>query len=702
MTTISSSQLTILLADCKSLESLRQLAREYKTQLDAIHDSTICVTCARLIFSSSDAVNDDVDDNDDDYFINDRSEAISIYLIALRNWLNRPFSSYGRNARCCANIMHAGAKLHIDSNYSLYSDLCEVAILMADEFSPQQVSNCIWAVAKVGLSITGVKIVAVLISRCMAKAYEFIPQHVSNCLWAVATIGVSITGEEAVHVLISRCIAKADELKVQGIANCLWAVATIGLHVTGDKIIPVLISRCEETYLELQAQHVSNCLWAFATLNLSKRSVVHKLFVSCLARAADLTPQGAATCLWAVATLGEEFENDKVVPVLFDTCTHHVSNFDTNDLTSTFCAAAKLGVYDPDFVQEITRMCILRVNELLPQQIAKCLWAAASLSEVITGTEENVFPALINAGMNCIHEFNEQDLANCLWSLAVLDKQYRHLSDFSTALALAINASYSSIKRCDHARQILQAFYNGIELKKVAVDYFHAILKGSPVPKSTTESQTTVAQALTRLGYSPREEVSIYEGLVHIDIVVDLPRKMRNKSYDKRLYADLEEEKEEVEGVGSRGVGGDSCAIILHKHDSPSLVRVGDNSYGSIMRLYKANGNGASAMPMSTLTQIAVEFDGPKHFLRRSKGSTSIDQIGPIDARTRLRNSLIRKSRYVRELVVIPFFEWDEVRQHSHDKMQRHAVIRDEASSFTFELDSEMEYLKRKIEEVLL
>ena len=39
----------------------------------------------------------------------------------------------------------------------------------------------------------------------------------------------------------------------------------------------------------------------------------------------------------------------------------------------------------------------------------------------------------------------------------------------------------------------------------------------------------------------------------------------------------------------------------------------------------------------------------------------SRDRVGPIDARTRLRNALLKRSGKVEVLITIPYYEWDEV-----------------------------------------
>ena len=61
--------------------------------------------------------------------------------------------------------------------------------------------------------------------------------------------------------------------------------------------------------------------------------------------------------------------------------------------------------------------------------------------------------------------------------------------------------------------------------------------------------------------------------------------------------------------------------------------------------------------------RIAVEYDDPSHFLRPPGQSGAL--VGPIDGKTRVRNTLI--PRYITSLTAIPFYEWDEVSGDKHN-----------------------------------
>ena len=134
-------ELSTLFANCTTIEKLRSIVKENKNRLNALHDSIICIACGRLGAEA-----------DSNYSSSNRSECIKVYLIALHNWLSRRFGSKGRDPQGCANIIHAGAKLCIDPSNALYCDLCKVAKTMSHEFGAQEVSNCLWSLATLGIS----------------------------------------------------------------------------------------------------------------------------------------------------------------------------------------------------------------------------------------------------------------------------------------------------------------------------------------------------------------------------------------------------------------------------------------------------------------------------------------------------------------------------------------------------------------------
>jgi hypothetical protein len=112
---------------------------------------------------------------------------------------------------------------------------------------------------------------------------------------------------------------------------------------------------------------------------------------------------------------------------------------------------------------------------------------------------------------------NPQGASNSLWSAAVLS-----ITDTAITQPLISDVSgrFKLITRVDDAQQCLQAHYSGLTLTEDIVEHFHGILRANPEPTSTSNQQLAVFSALFRLGYSPKLEVPIFDGIVTTDIVI--------------------------------------------------------------------------------------------------------------------------------------------------------------------------------------
>ena len=133
---ISPQNLTAQLKNSKTLSDLRNQANEHASIMTAIHDSVICVSCGRFGTTSDERL---------------QNECRVFYLLAAGMWINRPEGSFGRGAREIANILHAGAKLGIDSQNEVMRKLFNEAMLLSDGFEAQGASNAIWAAATMAL-----------------------------------------------------------------------------------------------------------------------------------------------------------------------------------------------------------------------------------------------------------------------------------------------------------------------------------------------------------------------------------------------------------------------------------------------------------------------------------------------------------------------------------------------------------------------
>jgi hypothetical protein len=279
--------------------------------------------------------------------------------------------------------------------------------------------------------------------------------------------------------------------------------------------------------------------------------------------------------------------DDRVITALSQACVDRVREMNAQDASNALWSIATLKVSDDRVITALSQACVDRVREMKAQEASNALWSIATLKV----SDDRVITALSQACVDRVREMNPHNASNSLWSAAVLS-----ITDTAITLPLISSVSdrFKSIIQIEEAQQCLQAHYFGLTLTEDAVKHFHAILLTHPEPTSTSNQQLAVSSTLTRLGYSPKLEVPIFNGVVTTDIVIEM----------------------------KRSDGGDR-------------------------------------------ERVSIEFDGPSHYLKPAFGSR--DHIGPKDARTCIRNTLLKKSGLFERLITIPFYEWNEV-QFNNEK----------------------------------
>jgi hypothetical protein len=403
-------------------------------------------------------------------------------------------------------------------------------------------------------------------------------RNIANILHAAAKLGLDPL-HEVFQQLLDEALVMCHHFEAQGAANTLWAIAT--LQVEELRIIDPLVKACVKTVMNMKSQELANSFWAAAKLNV-ECAKINSLASACIDRSHLFNAQDAANTLWAAAKLG--VSNQQVIDTLITACNTCIKEMSIQNAVNSLWAVAKLGISDQRVIDSLTTACVDRIKDMTAQGAANSFWAVATLN---VSTSDTVIDSLAHACVDRAHLFNAQDAANCLWAACVLN-----VNDplITSPLAAAVSKLFSSLKRVDECQQCLQASCFGVSLSEEALNHFTLVTHTHTFPISTSASQRSVAAALSRFGLSPQLEVQIFNGVLTIDIVVE-------------------------------------------------LFSAGDSERKS---------------------RIAIEFDGPTHFLRPAIGSTD-QQVGPLNGKSRFRNALIERSGEFVSLISVPYFEWDTV-----------------------------------------
>jgi hypothetical protein len=130
------------------------------------------------------------------------------------------------------------------------------------------------------------------------------PQEVSNTLWAVAKMEQQVPAEQ-LQLPLTAFVSMLQHAKPQEVSNTLWAVATMGQQIPAEQL-QQLLTAFVGMRQHANPQDVSNVLLACAKLGfLSQQLLAAPRLAGLLA--AD-TPQGLANAAWACGQLGHRNE----------------------------------------------------------------------------------------------------------------------------------------------------------------------------------------------------------------------------------------------------------------------------------------------------------------------------------------------------------------------------------------------------------
>ncbi|MBO9497218.1 DUF1601 domain-containing protein, partial [Thalassotalea sp. G20_0] len=383
----------------------------------------------------------------------------------------------------------------------------------ASDIDAQGISNLLWALAKLvdnGLELAKTaklkEAVVAMLPHLKTKAESkeekdhFKPQEVTNLLWAVAKLvdnGLALEKtaqlKEAVAALLPQVKNKAgskeekDHVKPQEVANLLWAVAKLvdnglALEKTAqlkEAVVALLPqvktkaeSKAEKDYFN--AQHIANLLWAVAKLvdnglELEKTPKLKEALAALLSQVKTkaeakeekdhFKAQEVANLYWAVAKLvdnGLELEKtpklkEAVVALLPRVKTkaeakEEKDHFNTQAITNLLWALAKLldnglELKKTAQLKEALAALLSRVKNkaeskedkglFIPQHIVNLLWAVAKLAdhglelEKTVQLKEAVTSLLPHVKTKAESkeekdDFKPQGITNLLWAVAKL------------------------------------------------------------------------------------------------------------------------------------------------------------------------------------------------------------------------------------------------------------------------------------------
>jgi hypothetical protein len=230
------------------------------------------------------------------------SEAIRIVLDRARETNFDGFSP-----RELANVVWAMAKTEMPCKEEVFEHVSRKAItsFTDTEYTPQAIANLLWGMAKAGLPNAGLfDHLSQIAVRTGLRGFN--AQNLSNTLWALST--AQLPNAELFNMIGDFIVAEHNNLKgfsPQNMANAVWAMAKVNLPHIG--LFELISTKATESRLAgFKPQEIANLVWAMSVCRLTKVD----LLAETLREIVSLTewkPQEIANLVWAVA-IGKDID----------------------------------------------------------------------------------------------------------------------------------------------------------------------------------------------------------------------------------------------------------------------------------------------------------------------------------------------------------------------------------------------------------
>jgi len=412
-------------------------------------------------------------------------------------------------------------------------------------------------------------------------------QALSNTLLGVAKSGAALAPDQ-LQQLLSAFSRQLVDAKPQEISNTLWAVATMGQQVPASQLLQVL-SAFSRQLADAKPQEISNTLWAVATMGQQVPAKQLQALLSAFsAKLADAKPQNISNTLWAIATMGHQLSEEHLQDFVM-AFTVHLEAASMQELANTLWACAKQQYAPQQLLAAVERRQHSFQQQLTttaPMALSGIAYACGQL-----GYCSKLLPgALLQAAADrCRQEgakaFGTQGLANLCWSAAVLDLQ--QYAPQVLELAAACSTVWSAMQP-EELRQLYQV---------------HMWLIDSQV--SGGLSGVLTPQQLQQC----------------------------RKEWELRLAAIAK-------------------ASMLQQQVFAALQQLPPGTFRQQPVMEQRTADGAFSIDIAVTTaagsQVAIEVDGPSHFLRPDN---------TLDGRTQSRNKALAARGW--SVVTVPYFEWN-------------------------------------------
>eukprot|EP00434_Breviolum_minutum_P029296 symbB.v1.2.025911.t1/scaffold2550.1/size76503/5 len=215
-------------------------------------------------------------------------------------------------AQCASIVAWSLAWLHLRQS-KLFIVLGELAAPRLAEFKPYEVTNMLWAYAK--LKEWNAQLFSAVAARlCGRQKWEFKAQCLSVAAWSFTMM--KWRDENLFQSMAEELSGQATLLKPQEISNTLWAFGK--QKIAHKELFEALGWSAFELVWQarFKPKELANCLSAFARVGLSHPNLFNNAINMVIRRTPDFTARQIASILWAYQRLEVDNRWELAVKVL--------------------------------------------------------------------------------------------------------------------------------------------------------------------------------------------------------------------------------------------------------------------------------------------------------------------------------------------------------------------------------------------------
>ena len=228
------------------------------------------------------------------------SEAIRIVLDRARETNFEGFSP-----RELANVIWAMAKTEMPCKEDIFNHVSKKAISSFSDadYTPQAIANLLWGMAKAGYPNESLfNHLSQIAVRTGLRGFN--AQNLSNSLWALST--AQLPNAQLFNMIGDFIVAEHGNLRgfsPQNMANAVWAMAKVNLaHVELFELIS--LKATQSKLAGFKPQEIANLVWAMSTCKLTSPELIMEVFGE-LDNFVEWKPQEISNLVWAAAVCKE-------------------------------------------------------------------------------------------------------------------------------------------------------------------------------------------------------------------------------------------------------------------------------------------------------------------------------------------------------------------------------------------------------------